>query len=125
MEANCPPFTGSAAEYDQDHYSRYGEAEGMVDGKHVNKDGTLDTRPRFPQGSHRSQAHDSYKASTRARNKSFTGYMATRERYDAEFNEISDEEKKEYFKHTTGGLLPSQHEHLATRAEVWDEHSYK
>ena len=125
MDRNCPPFTGSATEYDQDHYNRYGRAEGMVDGKHVNNDGALDTEPRFPWRSRREEAHKGYKENTAARKKAFLEYDSTVKRHTAQFKKMTDVEKKNYYMDVTGGFLPSQHEELATRAGSWDEYAYK
>ena len=125
MDADCSVYPGSSAEYDQDHFNRYGRAEGMVDGKHVNKDGTLDTNPTFPQGSRRQKAHRSYTASTNAGNQAQKEYKEAFNRHVAGFKNIVDKEKQNYFGHVTDGLLPRQHEDLAILAKRWDENVYQ
>ncbi len=125
MDAHCPPYSGSAADYDRDHYKQHGRAEGMVDGMHVKEDGRPDPNPRFPQGSRREAAHRSYSNSTMARNTARDDYNKALDRHTAEFEDISDVEKQLYYDHVAKGLLPRDHEDLAPRAERWDEKSYR
>lgn len=125
MEANCPPYPGSAADYQKDHVKKHGRAEGMVNGEHVKPDGTPDPRPSFPPGSAREKAYDKYHA---ARGKGFTTmahYQVAQDVHNTEFDGIDDAEKRNYFKHVSDSLLPRQHEDLAPRAERWDEEAYK
>ena len=97
----------------------------MVNGMHVNKDGTTNTRPRFPPESRREKNYIKYNDSTRACNKAEDEYTGASDRHTAEFEKIADEEKKDYFSHMTASLLPRQHEDLTYRAERWDEHAYQ
>ena len=91
MEANCPQYVGSAADYDKEHCNRHGQAEGMVDGKHVTKDGRPDEKPSFPKGSKKLQAHESYKKSTKARDIAKEGYNEALARHTAEFANLPQE----------------------------------
>ena len=124
MKANCPQYVGSAADYDKEHYNRHGEAEGMVDGKHVTRDGRPDERPSFPKGSERLQAHESYKNSAKARDIAEEGYNEALARHTAEFANLP-REQQDYFKHVANELLPRQHEDLHGHAAQWDDNAYR
>ena len=124
VEANCPQYVGSAADYDEEHYKRHGRAEGMVNGKHVTKDGKPDERPSFPKGSRRLQAHERYKKSAKAKESAEEDYNEALARHTAEFVKLSPEQQ-DYFKHVAKELLPRHHEDLHNRAAQWDDNAYR
>lgn len=97
----------------------------MVDGKHVKMDGRLDPNPRFPHRSRRAQQYESYQNSTQARNTTRDDYAKALNGHTAEYEEVSDHEKRDYFNHVADGLLPRHHEDRAPRAEHWDDKVYK
>ena len=124
MRANCPEYVGSAADYDQEHYNEHGKAEGMVDGKHMTRDGRPDDNPCFPRGSEREQAHHSYKISAVAEQIAREGYNEALARHTAEFKKLP-QEQQDYFNHVANELLPRHHEDLHGHAAQWDDNAYR
>lgn len=109
FEATHPPPTVTADEYDYNHAQRYGVEEEMVHGKHRQRN------PRFPDGSERDLAHATYSVSTEHRERARKSYKVALEGHAAD-NRGLDLEERTYYGHSTGGLLPTQHADLSSRA---------
>lgn len=107
--ATRSPPTDTAEEYDKSHAQRYGAEEGMVDGKHRRGN------PSFPIGSERDIAHAKYSESTKQKERARKSYRGARKAHTAEIDNLSPEEKG-YYEHSTGGLFPTHHANLFTRA---------
>ena len=109
FDATHPPPAGTAAEYDIKHAELYGSEEGMINGKH--RRGT----PRFPDDSERDIAHERYSESTKHRDRAEKSYNNAHKGHVTDYKKLG-EEKTQYYKHSTGNLLPTQHGDLSGRA---------
>lgn len=118
FEANHPPPTDTADEYDYNHAQRYGAEEGMIDGKH--RRGT----PSFPKGSERDIAHAEYSESTKHRDKARKSYKHADKAHNTDNKKLNIEEKI-YYKHSTDKLLPTQHADLSGRGLDLADASWK
>lgn len=114
FDSTHPPPDSTEEEYDHNHAQLYGTEERMINGRHRRG------QPSFPDGSERAVAYAAYDVSTVRRNRASADYTAAHGRHDAEIRERPLEEKT-YYKHSTKGLLPTQHAHLSPFALDWGD----
>ena len=120
---NYPCYSGSAADYQTEHASRYRETESFApDGRHLRADGSHEPHPSFPRGSSRERDHRAYRRSTQPRNQTETAYETAHRIETTQFGRL-DEEQQEYYESTSAGLIPSAHGRLIPPARRYDEFS--
>lgn len=123
FERRYPHYSGTAAQYQEEHASQYGETEGLApNGSHIKADGSHEPKPRFPRGSSRERDHKAYKKSTARSNRTQRAYEIARREGNRQFSSL-DEEQQSYYKHTSGGLIPRVHARLLPLARRFDEFS--
>lgn len=123
FDRNYPYYSGSAVDYQAEHANRYGETESFApDGRHSRADGSHEPRPSFPRGSSRERDHREYRYSTQPRNQTREAYETALSIETTQFGRL-DEEQREYYMSTSGGLIPSAHSRLIPPARRFDEFS--
>lgn len=109
FDATHPQPSGTADDYEYNHAQRYGVEERMINGRH--RRGI----PTFPNNSDRDIAHARYDDSTQHRNSALESYLDAKRKNAAEIKKL-DAKERGYYKHSTDGLLPSQHADMSGRA---------
>lgn len=123
LNGKYPYYSGSAMDYQTEHAIQYGGTERLApDGSHKKADGSHEPRPSFPRGSSRERHHQVYKSSTIAQNRTKRAYETAHTEERNQFVRL-EEEQKDYYKHTSGGLVPSAHGRLIPPACRFDESS--